>query len=355
MLRDDDVAIGLETQTLFYPPEFRSLMKGISTMSVLLTGGAGYIGSICVEELLRQNYEVIVIDNLQSGNRKAVPDEAYFYESDIGDGDELDKIFRRHRIQAVMHFAAEATVGLSMKNPYSFFHTNIVKGLTLLEIMKKQQCVKMIFSSSASIFGNPQYIPIDENHPVAPINPYGESKAMFEKVLDWYTVAYGFQVNSFRYFNAAGASSLYGEVHRNESHLIPLLIQTALGKRDKIRIFGSDYNTKDGTCIRDYIHVQDIALAHILALDNLDKNPNAKYNLANGKGFSNLEVLEAVARISGRKIPFEFANRRAGDPECLIATSQKAKDDLGWEPEFPSLEEIISSAWDWHGTHPEGY
>lgn len=324
-------------------------------MKILVTGGAGYIGSICVEELVRQNHEVVVIDNLQEGHRKAVVPEARFIQGDVGDRRTLDEIFSGQEIAAVMHFAALATIELSMRDPFPCFENNIVSGLTLLEAMRRFRCTKMIFSSSASVFGNPESLPIDEKHPINPINAYGESKAIFERILDWYSSAYGFKINSFRYFNAAGASECLGEDHRNESHLIPLLIRTALGKRDKIGIFGSDYETKDGTCVRDYIHVRDIALAHILALDNLNRKPNEKYNLANGNGFTNLEVLRTVEKISGKTIPFELMDRRPGDPDRLVASAQKVRQDLGWNPSYASLEDIVSSAWEWHLAHPDGY
>jgi UDP-glucose 4-epimerase len=324
-------------------------------MKILVTGGAGYIGSICVEELIRQNHEVVVLDNLQEGHRKAVVPEAHFIKGDVGNRKTLDEIFDRQEIAAVMHFAALATIELSMRDPFPCFENNVMRGLTLLEAMRRVRCTKMIFSSSASVFGNPESLPIDEKHPINPINAYGESKAIFERILDWYSASYGFKINSFRYFNAAGASELLGEDHRNESHLIPLLIRTALGKRDKIGIFGSDYETKDGTCVRDYIHVRDIALAHIQALDNLDRKPNEKYNLANGNGFTNLEVLRMVEKISGKSIPFELTDRRPGDPGRLVASAQKARQDLGWSPSYATLEDIVSSAWKWHLAYPDGY
>lgn len=324
-------------------------------MKILVTGGAGYIGSICVEELIGQNHQVVVIDNLRQGHRKAVLPEAHFIHGDIGNPATLAEIFGKQDIEAVMHFAALATIEESMRDPFPCFKNNVVAGLTLLEAMRKFKCTKLIFSSSASVFGNPEFLPIDENHPIRPINAYGESKAVFERILDWYSAAYGFKINSFRYFNAAGASVRLGEDHRQESHLIPLLVQTASGRKKKIGIFGSDYGTKDGTCVRDYIHVRDIALAHIRALGNLDLRPNEKYNLANGNGFTNLEVLRIVERISGKKIPFEFLDRRPGDPDRLVASAQKARRDLGWKPVFENLEDIVSSAWEWHMAHPHGY
>jgi UDP-glucose 4-epimerase len=324
-------------------------------MAILVTGGAGYIGSICVEELLKQNHEVIVIDNLQEGHREAVCPEATFYLGDIGDRFLLDRIFRDFRIETVMHFAAEASVEFSMKQPQLFFETNVTKGLVLLDVMKEKNCNRMIFSSTAALFGNPEYVPIDEKHPEKPINAYGESKLMYEKILDWYHSAYDLQFNSFRYFNAAGASQALGEAHKKESHLIPIILSTALGQREKLSIFGSDYPTKDGTCVRDYLHVIDIAQAHILGLNNLETKPDAKYNLGNGVGFTNLEVLKTAEKVSGKTIPFEFADRRVGDPDRLVASSELAKEELGWKPQFDTLESIILSAWEWHSRHPEGY
>ena len=324
-------------------------------MAILVTGGAGYIGSICVEELIKQGHEVVVIDNLQEGHREAVSPEATLFVGDIGDRFLLDRLFHDFEIETVMHFAAEATVEFSMKDPQIFFETNVVKGLVLLDVMKENDCSRMIFSSTAALFGNPEYTPIDESHPVKPINAYGESKLMYEKILDWYHSAYGLRYNSFRYFNAAGASKALGEAHKKESHLIPIILSTALRQRDKLYIFGSDYPTEDGTCVRDYLHVVDIAQAHILGLDNLEKRPKAKYNLGNGVGFTNLEVLKASEKVSGKTIPFEFADRRMGDPDRLVASSELAKDELGWKPQFDTLESIIQSAWEWHSKYPQGY
>lgn len=324
-------------------------------MNILVTGGAGYIGSICVEELINRNYQVIVIDNLKEGHRDAISPGAIFYEGDIGNVDLLSQIFQNHDTEVVMHFAAETLIEISMRDPQIFFENNVVNGLALLNVMKKYHCKKIIFSSTAAIFGNPEYIPIDENHPKNPINSYGESKLMFEKILEWYHIAYGFQFNSFRYFNAAGASDRLGEAHKHETHLIPIIVNTALGRKDKISIFGSDYKTRDGTCVRDYLHVIDIAQAHILSLENLEKRPTAKYNLGNSEGFSNLEVLSMVENISGKKITHELAERRPGDPDSLVASSLLAKKELGWEPKYKSLETIIRSAWEWHVKNPDGY
>ena len=324
-------------------------------MKILVTGGAGYIGSICVEELIKQKHKVIVIDNLKEGYRDAVSPEAAFYLGDIGQREILEEIFQKHAIEAVIHFAAETTIEISMRNPHPYFENNVVKGLTLLEVMRKYNCNKIIFSSTAAVFGNPEYLPIDEKHPKKPINPYGESKIIFENILDWYHYSYGFQVNTFRYFSAAGASERLGEAHKHETHLVPVIINAALGRREKVYIFGSDYETKDGTCVRDYLHVIDIAQAHILALNNLEKRTNMNYNLANGEGFTNLEVLKMVEKIAEKKICYEFSGRRPGDPACLIASSKLAREDLGWKPRYESLESIILSAWKWHKAHPNGY
>jgi len=322
---------------------------------ILVTGGAGYIGSICVEELLVQGYGVVVIDNLQEGHRAAVMPEAVFYEGDYGDVALLRDIFSKHEIDAVVHFAAETTIEFSMTDPGLYFHNNLVNGIILLDVMREYGCERMIFSSTAATFGEPQYTPIDEKHPQLPINAYGESKLMFEKVLDWYNRAYGLKFNAFRYFNAAGASERLGEAHRHESHLIPVIIQVVLGQRQELQIFGNDYPTSDGTCIRDYVHVIDLARAHIKALENLDRHPIGKYNLGNGQGFSNLEVSRTVEAITGKKVPFEMASRRLGDPAVLIASSELARQELDWQPRYSKLEEIVKSAWKWHESHPNGY
>ena len=323
--------------------------------NILVTGGAGYIGSITVEQFKKRNINVIVIDNFQEGNKKAISDGVILFEGNYGDKDILNKIFKENNIEAVIHFAADASVPLSMKNPSRFFRNNVINGINLLDIILKYNCEKFIFSSSAAMFGEPKYTPIDEKHPTNPINPYGESKLMFEKILEWYHKAYGLKFNSFRYFNAAGASEKLGEAHKHESHLIPLIIKCALGQSKEIKIFGNDYDTKDGTCIRDYIHVIDLAEAHILALENLDTNPTGKYNLGNGKGFTNLEVVEMVKKLSGKNFRVEITNRRAGDPAVLIASSKLAENELGWKPKYNTLEKIVQSAWEWHKKYPNGY
>jgi UDP-glucose 4-epimerase len=324
-------------------------------MNILVTGGAGYIGSIVVEQLLLRGYQPIVIDNLQEGNRGAVLPGIIFYEADFGASDVLEQVFRKHNIDVVFHFAAETTIEFSMTDPGKYFTNNLVKGITLLDVMLQHDCNKFVFSSTAATFGEPEYVPIDEKHPQNPINAYGESKLMFERVLNWYHRAYGLKFNAFRYFNAAGASEKLGEAHRHESHLIPLVIKVALGKRKQINIFGTDYPTKDGTCIRDYIHVLDLAEAHILALENLDRCPNAKYNLGNDVGFSVREIVEMVSEVSGCDIPKTEVQRRPGDPAILTASSELIKVELGWKPKYNSLRKIIQTAWEWHKEHPNGY
>jgi UDP-glucose 4-epimerase len=329
-------------------------------MNILVTGGAGYIGSICVEELINKGYDVVVIDNLQEGHQEAVVPQAVFHKGNFGDQRLLRDVFKKNTIDAVIHFAAETTVEFSMSDPQLYFINNVVNGINLLEIMKEHGCNKFIFSSTAATFGEPEYTPINEKHNQKPINAYGESKLMFEKILDWYHYAYGFQFNAFRYFNAAGASERLGEDHRHESHLIPIVLHTALnvknGNNGKgLKVFGNDYATKDGTCVRDYIHVVDIARAHILALDNLERHPDAKYNMGNGEGFSVLEVIEMAKKVTGIDILYEFSAKRLGDPATLVASSEKIQKETGWKSLYPDLETIISSAWQWHSKHPDGY
>ncbi|MCD4735993.1 MAG: UDP-glucose 4-epimerase GalE [Bacteroidales bacterium] len=324
-------------------------------MKILVTGGAGYIGSITSELLLKERYEVVVVDNLQEGHRGALLPAVTFYEGDYGDSNILGRIFSEHRIDAVFHFAGETTIEFSMTDPAKYFDNNLVKGITLLDTMRKFGCLRFIFSSTAATFGEPEYVPIDEAHPRIPINSYGESKLMFEKVLDWYHKAYGLKFMAFRYFNAAGTSKLLGEDHRHESHLIPLVLQVVLEKRENVSIFGTDYPTKDGTCIRDYIHVIDLAQAHILGLGHLDDVGCRLYNLGNGEGYSVKEVIEAARKITGHSIPALSAPRRSGDPARLVASSERIRAELGWTPQYADLDTIIESAWQWHKSHPAGY
>jgi UDP-glucose 4-epimerase len=324
-------------------------------MKVLITGGAGYIGSVVVAELLRANHEVTVYDDLSHGYRKAVPSAAKFVQGEVADRAKLDSIFSSQPIDAVMHFAAFIEAGESMKFPERFFRNNSASTLTLLEAMLAHKIKNFVFSSTAALYGDPENIPIRETDTLKPTNAYGESKLLVERMLDWFHRIHGFRYASLRYFNAAGATAELGEAHQPESHLIPLILQVALGKRDAISIFGTDYPTHDGTCVRDYIHVADLADAHVLALQALDKASQLIFNIGNGRGFSVREVVEVARKVTGHPIPVIEAPRRAGDPATLVASSEKIKRDLGWKPRFAELEQIVSSAWEWHKKHPAGY
>ena len=327
-------------------------------MPILICGGAGYIGSHTVEELIAKGEKVIVVDNLQKGHKGAVNPKAKLYVGDIRDEAFLDQVFKENTIEAVIDFAAESLVGESVIDPLKYYHNNVYGTVTLLKKMHEYNVKKIVFSSTAATYGEPENIPILESDKTLPTNPYGDTKLAVEKMLKWCDNAYGIKYVVLRYFNAAGAhkSGKIGEDHKPESHLIPIILQVALGKRDKIMIFGDDYPTEDGSCIRDYIHVTDLADAHILAVEKLRKdNTSAIYNLGNGKGFSVKEVIEVARKVTGHEIPAEVAPRRAGDPAVLIASSDKIIKELGWNPKYTSLEEIIQSAWDWHRTHPDGY
>jgi UDP-glucose 4-epimerase len=323
-------------------------------MKVLITGGAGYIGSVVVAELLRANHEVTVYDDLSHGYRKAVPSAAKFVQGEVADRAKLDSIFSSQPIDAVMHFAAFIEAGESMKFPERFFRNNSASTLTLLEAMLAHKIKNFVFSSTAALYGDPENIPIRETDTLKPTNAYGESKLLVERMLDWFHRIHGFRYASLRYFNAAGATAELGEAHQPESHLIPLILQVALGKRDAISIFGTDYPTHDGTCVRDYIHVADLADAHVLALQALDKASQLIFNIGNGRGFSVREVVEVARKVTGHPIPVIEAPRRAGDPATLVASSEIIR-DLGWKPRFAELEQIVSSAWEWHKKHPAGY
>jgi UDP-glucose 4-epimerase len=323
-------------------------------MKVLITGGAGYIGSVVVAELLRANHEVTVYDDLSHGYRKAVPSAAKFVQGEVADRAKLDSIFSSQPIDAVMHFAAFIEAGESMKFPERFFRNNSASTLTLLEAMLAHKIRNFVFSSTAALYGDPENIPIRETDTLKPTNAYGESKLLVERMLDWFHRIHGFRYASLRYFNAAGATAELGEAHQPESHLIPLILQVALGKRDAISIFGTDYPTHDGTCVRDYIHVADLADAHVLALQALDKASQLIFNIGNGRGFSVREVVEVARKVTGHPIPVIEAPRRAGDPATLVASSEIIR-DLGWKPRFAELEQIVSSAWEWHKKHPAGY
>ena len=322
---------------------------------VLVTGGAGYIGSVVTSQLLAKGYEVIVCDNLSHGTKKAVPAGAKLIIADTADRGTLDRIFQEHHIDAVMHFAAFIEAGESMQVPEKYFRNNTVNSLTLLEAMLAHKVQRLVFSSTAALYGTPDRTPIEETAPLHPTNAYGESKLLVEQMLAWFHRIHGLRYACLRYFNAAGAAGDLGEDHVPESHLIPLTLQVALGKREYVSIFGTDYATPDGTCVRDYIHVSDLASAHILVLDALRQSGKLIYNLGTGRGFSVREVVETVRRVTGHAIPAREVARRPGDPAVLVAGSEIIKHDLHWQPQFPELESIVSSAWDWRRKHPDGY
>ncbi|MFC7371380.1 UDP-glucose 4-epimerase GalE [Fictibacillus iocasae] len=325
---------------------------------ILVVGGAGYIGSHTVKELLSKEYEVVVLDNLSTGHRDSVDERAVFVEGNLGDADVLDALFTTYTIEAVMHFAAFSLVGESVQEPAKYYHNNVSGTLTLLQKMNEHGVKNFIFSSTAAAYGIPESIPITENTVTAPINPYGRSKLMVEQMLEDFYQAYGLKYVVLRYFNAAGAYSdgQIGEDHFPESHLIPIVLQHLLGQREHISIFGTDYNTPDGTCIRDYIHVTDLADAHILSLASLlnGDNTNVTYNLGNGRGYSVREIIEMCENVTCRKATIVESERRPGDPDELVASSEKIQKELGWTPQF-ELKQIISSAWTWHQNHPAGY
>jgi UDP-glucose 4-epimerase len=321
-------------------------------MKILVVGGAGYIGSICTEVLLDQKHEVAIFDNLSEGHRRAVDPRAEFIEGDLADKETTAETLARLRPEAVMHFAANALVAESMQNPSKYFRNNIASGLNLLDAMIAAEVRRLVFSSTCAIFGPPERVPIDEETPQRPINPYGESKLAFEKILRWYDAIHGLRFVSLRYFNAAGASEKFGEDHRCETHLIPNVLKVALGQKRCVEIFGTDYETPDGTCIRDYIHIIDLAHAHILALD---APASAFYNLGTGGGSSVREVIASCRKITGQPIPVLEKPRRPGDPPRLIASSEKIKRELGWRPQFQTLDAIVESAWNWHQKFPRGY
>jgi UDP-glucose 4-epimerase len=317
-------------------------------MRILVTGGAGYIGSVVTEELIKNGHRVTVFDNLEKGHRDQVAPEAEFVEGDLRrDGRRLEELFRQNEIEAVIHLAAYSLVGESVLAPAKYYQNNVVAGLNLLDAMNAAGVKKIVFSSTAAVYGEPEKQPIVETDALAPTNPYGETKLAFEHALKWYERAYGLRYASLRYFNAAGASERCGERHEPETHLIPLVLQAAVGKIPHVEIFGDDYPTRDGTCIRDYIHVIDLARAHILALDILDER-SAVYNLGcGGAGYTVREVIDAAREVTGLEIPFQIGQRRAGDPAILIAASDRIKSELGWKPEFQDLRVIVESAWKW--------
>lgn len=327
-------------------------------MSILVCGGAGYIGSHTVKELIDKGYDVLVADSLETGHESAVDKRAKLFIGNLMDEQFMDSVFQKNKVEAVIDFAAYSLVGESVTNPLKYFENNVCGTLALLKKMKQYDVKYIVFSSTAATYGEPENIPILENDKTVPTNPYGESKLIVEKMLKWFDEAYGIRYCALRYFNAAGAhiSGEIGEDHNPETHLIPIILQVALGKREKISIFGNDYDTQDGTCVRDYIHVTDLADAHILALEKIKKeNKSAVYNLGNGKGFSVKEVIEMTRKVTGKEITEEIAPRRAGDPSTLIASSEKVIKELQWNPKYDSLEKIIDTAWNFHKNHPNGY
>jgi UDP-glucose 4-epimerase len=326
-----------------------------SRMRVLVTGGAGYIGSVVAEELLEDGHEVVVYDNLSKGDRASVQPGAKFVHADLLDGERLRRTLGEERIEAVIHMAADSLVGESVLHPAKYYQSNVVAGLTLLDAMRDQGVRRLVFSSTAAVYGEPAKQPIEETDPTNPTNPYGETKLALEHALSWYEKAYDLHYASLRYFNAAGASERCGEAHEPETHLIPAVLQAATGRRSFVEIYGDDYPTRDGTCVRDYIHVLDLARAHILALNILDER-SAVYNLGcGGDGYSVREVIDVAREVTARDIPVRLSPRRAGDPAVLIASSARIKRELGWMPERQDLRTIIASAWKWMQSHPRGY
>ena len=325
-------------------------------MVVLVTGGAGYIGSILTEQMIDQGHRVVVVDNLSRGHRAAVVPEAFFIQADLNDQQALEDIFRNYRIDSVMHLAACTSVEQSMKEPGRYFRNNVSCGINLLDCMIKHGVKHIVFSSSAAVYGEPEEVPVSEDSSLNPVNAYGDSKLVFERILCWYSKSYGLKYISLRYFNVAGASQRFGADHHPETNLIPIVVRAALGDIEYLPVFGDDYNTRDGTCVRDYINVLDIARAHILVLDSFGEGlGNRAYNLGNGEGFSVMEVIKTARKVTGAAIPVRVYPRRPGDPAVLIADYRRAKEYIGWEPENSLLENIIRSAWLWQKEHPQGY
>jgi UDP-glucose 4-epimerase len=324
-------------------------------LKVLVTGAAGYIGSVVTEQLVDHGYEVLALDNLQNGHRAAVHPGASFAHGDLLDARWLTSLIAMNPVDAVVHLAAEALIDESVRNPGRFFLCNVSGGLNLLRAMVAAGVTRMVFSSTAAVYGEPEKVPITEDAGGYPTNPYGESKLSFERMLRWYVNAHGLSAVCLRYFNACGATELRGEFHVPETHLIPILLEVALGQREAVKLYGTDYETADGTCVRDYVHVADIALAHLLALQNLGRPGVRVYNLGNGAGYSNRDVIGAVRRVTNRDIPVIPAPRRPGDPACLVASSERIGRELGWKPRYPDLTTMVGTSWAWRSTHPGGY
>ena len=324
-------------------------------MKVLVAGGAGYIGSVVAAGLIDEGHRVTIFDNMSRGHLEAVPAAANLITGDLEDRAALDRVFAAGSFDAVMHFAALIEAGESMKIPERYFRNNTANTLNLLEVMLAHGVGRLVFSSTAALYGNPVRVPIEEDDALAPTNAYGESKLLVEKILAWFHQCRGLRYASLRYFNAAGAAGERGENHQPESHLIPRVLQVALGQAKEVAIFGTDYPTPDGTCIRDYIHILDLASAHLAALDALASRDRLIYNLGNGQGFSIREVLDVARRVTGHPIPAVETARRPGDPAILVASSARIQRELGWRPQYPGLDTIVSSAWEWHQRHPHGY
>ena len=323
-------------------------------MNIFLTGGAGYIGSAAAKILLQNGHQVTIYDSLVTGHRAAVPETARFIHADLADHTALESALRSEPFDAVMHFAAFIEAGESMQNPGKYFQNNLILSLGLMEISHQVGVPRFVFSSSAAVYASSDE-PLTEESPLGPANVYGQTKLMIEQALEWYRRVYGLRYAALRYFNAAGALPGCGEAHQPESHVIPLVLQVALDQRPEVEIYGTDYPTPDGTCIRDYIHIADLIAAHLLALDNLDQHDRLIFNLGNGAGYSVKEVIETARQVTGHPIPTHEASRRPGDAPRLVASAEKIRRELGWEPQHPELHQIIASAWEWHRTHPHGY
>ncbi len=323
--------------------------------SVLLVGGAGFVGSATTEQLVERGYHAVVLDNLYQGHRDALHPDAEFIEGSIADEAFLDSLFAGRKFYGVMDFAGETLVEFSMTDPNRYFQANVVDGLKLLNAMVKHGTERFVFSSTSAIYGEPEEIPMPETHRKDPGNSYGESKLIFEQILKWYHRIHNVRSVCFRYFNAAGATERFGEDHRPETHLIPLVLQVALGQRSDIKIFGDDYPTKDGTCVRDYTHILDLAQAHIAGLENADRLGHDAFNLGNGDGYTVQEVVQTAREVTGHPIPATIVGRRAGDVSKMVASSAKAKSVLGWDPKYPTIRQMLETAWKWHVDHPRGY